>query len=315
MERFFHILLIHSVKDLFKYKSFFFLVFVLILADRGLKWLTRNQRIDFDTARLKQLGLNAAHYAFEQLPTLVANLLTDYRTFAVVAAMFFLKQLISMWPSSDMRRMHRAERERFGLVASLLSIRGRQIAWDAVAVGTIVALMLLWTTGWYLLARWGWQQTRTAAWLMIWAGSAGLCLPMVMAGSSYSSKIAVLSQGSFSAKLRLFFKLFSDHKIAAASWLFYSARLVVEVLFVVALPALVLILIDAFWLRLVLAALLATPVYSFLKMASFKFFLYIYEPFPLVRTEYRDHYHSNAWQHRNTARTIGCQPDSPQTTH
>ena len=59
----------------------------------------------------QQLGRQLAVYVFETLPGLLLDILTDYRTLLVAAALFFLKQLISMWPSSDMRRMHRLERK------------------------------------------------------------------------------------------------------------------------------------------------------------------------------------------------------------
>ncbi len=49
-------------------------------------------------------------------------------------------------------------------------------------------------------------------------------------------------------------------------------------------------MIDNFWLRIAVASLSATPVYSLLKMASFKFFLEVYKPFPLVHAEYRSYY-------------------------
>jgi len=38
------------------------------------------------------------------------------------------------------------------------------------------------------------------------------------------------------------------------------------------------------------AAVSATPVYAYLKMASFKFFLEVYSSDALVRMEYRDYY-------------------------
>jgi hypothetical protein len=57
-----------------------------------------------------------------------------------------------------------------------------------------------------------------------------------------------------------------------------------------AIPAYILMTLDNFILRILLAALLATPVYSYLKMASFKFFLVLYERFALVKQEYDSYY-------------------------
>jgi hypothetical protein len=71
---------------------------------------------------------------------------------------------------------------------------------------------------------------------------------------------------------------------------FFLARLVVESVFVGAIPAWVLLAVDNYLLRLFLAAVIAAPVYSYLKMATFKFFLVMYRPYPLVYEEYRGYY-------------------------
>ena len=63
------------------------------------------------------------------------------------------------------------------------------------------------------------------------AGVVSLILPMIMAGFSYSSKLAVISKGSFREKLALFFKFIISPRIAGWSWLFYTARLIVEAIF------------------------------------------------------------------------------------
>ena len=91
-------------------------------------------------------------------------------------------------------------------------------------------------------------------------------------------------------KLGLFFKLFTDWQILWTSWLFFSARIVVEALFVAAIPIGAIVFIDSFWIRMPIAAISATPVYAYLKMASFKFFLFTYSRSQLVRDEYQEYY-------------------------
>ena len=118
----------------------------------------------------------------------------------------------------------------------------------------------------------------------------GLSLPLVLAGFSYSSKLAVISAGSFRQKLALFFNLFHNPAVLGPSWIFFTIRIILESLFVVALPTAILLYVKSYWLRILAATFLATPVYSYLKMASFKFFLEIYRPYPLVRAEYADYY-------------------------
>ena len=107
-----------------------------------------------------------------------------------------------------------------------------------------------------------------------------------MAAFSYSSKLAVLSRGSFSDKFRLYLLLFWNGRVFAGSYLFYSLRVLVELLFVALIPSGVLLFVENPFLRFPLAALSATPVYGFLKMASFKFFLVLFEPYPLVQAEF-----------------------------
>jgi len=114
--------------------------------------------------------------------------------------------------------------------------------------------------------------------------------PLAMAGFSFSSKLAVISKGRFGEKLRLYFQLFLSRAVFVPSWIFFALRLVIELLFVIILPLIILLVIDVYWIRIPLATLIATPVYSYLKMASFKFFLEVYGAFPLVAQEYREYY-------------------------
>jgi hypothetical protein len=285
-----HILLFNSAKDLFKYKSFFLLIFVLMLLDRALTKLVKVDRSAVDTSEIKQLTLESARYVFESLPLDMWHLLTDYRTFIILAGLFLLKQLISLWPSSDMRRMHRSERGAFGLLGSLAVIRWKQVLWDAIAVGSICGLYAAWSILGYLFTLLIWQATHTTLALMILGLTVALFAPLAMAGFSFSSKLAVISHGSFGQKLGLYFKLFHSKQVLWPAWIFFTLRLVVELIFVFILPLIVLLVVDTFWIRISMATLIATPVYSYLKMISFKFFLEIYRTFPLVKQEYREYY-------------------------
>jgi hypothetical protein len=290
MNKILQILIQHSIRDLFRYKSFFFLIFVLILADRGIKKIVPVDRGELVLPSFNQWSTETAHYVFEELPALLIQLLTDYRTFLVMVALFLFKQLISLWPSSDMRRMHRKERGTFGLIASLLSIGWRQVVWDGIAVGSICLLSAIWIALWYALAMMFWVVEPLVLWLFGLGTMVALIFPIIMAGFSYSSKLAVIAQGSFAEKLALFFQLFLNLRVLGHSWLFFSFRLAVEGVFVVIIPALVLLTVDIFWVRIMVATFLATPVYSYLKMASFKFFLHVYRHYKLVYAEYGDYY-------------------------
>lgn len=290
MNHLLRVLTVHSGRDLIKYKSFFLLIFLLIAMDRAVHHWIPARKPDFDVKTLHAAGELAAAYIFIHLPGRLLDWITDSRAIAVVAALFLLKQLISLWPSSDMRRMHRLERERFGLLAALKAIRWQQVIWDALAVSTICGVLGVWSLAVFYSTRIGWQQNPHPVWLYLLMGLLSLGAPLGMAGFSYSSKLAVLSRGRFGEKLRLFFLLFTDWRVLWTSWIFFSARIILETLFVAAIPLSAMLLIDHFWLRLPIAAISATPVYAYLKMASFKFFLFTYGRFPLVRNEFFEYF-------------------------
>ncbi len=288
--RLLRLLLVDSARDLFRYKSFFLLIFVLILVDRFLKKTVRPGHAPLRLPDVHNTGLHAARTVFEELPGTLLSLVTDYRTFVALAGLFLLKQLISMWPSSDMRRMHRMERSGFGLVGSLTALKLRQVAWDAFAVGSICTAAGIWSAAAFVPCRMLWKATAAPWPLLILAALIGAFLPVAMAGFSFSSKLAVLYRGGFGDKTVLFFRLFTDLRFLIRSWLFFLVRIGIESVFVVAVPAAVLLTVDTYWLRILAAGLLATPVYSYLKMATFKFFLSIYGDTHLVREEYAAYY-------------------------
>jgi hypothetical protein len=297
MKKIIRILIIHSARDLLRYKSFFLLVFALIIADRLIKQYVKPKQAWMGSPDFTELGYGLAIFVFEEMPGLLMNALTDYRTFLVIAGLFLFKQIISIWPSSDMRRMHRKERGAFGIISSLLIIRWHQVLWDAIAVGTICGITGLWCMLSYGLSRMFWQTHQSPVWLLLLLALVFPSLPLIMAGLSFSSKLAVISRGTFMEKLGLFYKLFMDWTIFWQSWIFFLARIVIEALFVVAIPFLIIWSMDIAWLRILLAGMLATPVYSYLKMVTFKFFLEVYKGYDLVREEYAVYYNSDRRLH------------------
>jgi hypothetical protein len=293
MKQLLQILTIHSVRELLRYKSFLFLIFFLIIADRMIHRFVKTPESSFDWPSGKILGQQAADFVFEQLPGKLLEWVFTPRVLFVAAALFLLKQVISLWPSSDMRRMHRKERGPLGVMEALAALRWYQVAWDALAVGLVCGAMTLWTCMAYL-AGWGvWTQQSAIAGLGIAGGLAALAIPVGMAGFSYSSKLAVIRHGTFGHRFRLFAELFINWRLLWISWLFFSGRILAEAFFVAIIPAGAILFIDSFWLRMAVAAMSATPVYAYLKMASFKFFLEAYRPYELVRHEYDAYYTNN----------------------
>jgi hypothetical protein len=290
MNKLFRILIVHSAKDLFKYKTFFLLIFILVIVDRAIKRFVHIDRSALKLETFKELGNQLASYVFNDLPGVIFHWLSDYRTFFVLIGLFFLKQIISLWPSSDMRRMHRQERGSFGLTGSLIYLRWQQVLLDAVAVSTTCSVVGVWMLLSFGLVHFFWEMHPSSIYLFPLGVLMFVAIPVAIAGFSYSSKLAVISRGLFTEKLKLFLKLFLDRKIFWSSWVFFLFRTVIESLFVVAIPAAVIIFVGDFWIRILVASILATPVYSYLKMASFKFFLEVYFPYDIVREEYRSYY-------------------------
>ena len=184
MKKLFRILIVHSLADLFKHRSFFLLMFLLILVDRGLKLFKSNYGIELGLSALKRIDTNTAVYLFDRLPGKIFMLLKDYRLFLGLAGLFLLKEIISLWPSSDMRRMHRRERGRFGLLAALGAIRWHQLVWDAVAVSTLYIATALWCMVWFNLNRTGWHHYPSVIWVALLALTIGSIFPVILAGFS-----------------------------------------------------------------------------------------------------------------------------------
>jgi hypothetical protein len=144
MKKLLRILTVHSVKDLLRYKSFFLLIFLLLLADRIIHRFVKTPDKNFVLPHGMAFSHQTADYLFGQLPQKLVQWLFTPRIIAIAAGLFLLKQVISLWPSSDMRRMHRKERGRFGVFEALLALRWYQMAWDALAVGSGLSWLFCW---------------------------------------------------------------------------------------------------------------------------------------------------------------------------
>lgn len=290
LRRFVRILAGDSVRDLVRYKSFLLLIFLLIIVDHLLHRFVVVDKSDFHMPDIRAMGLQAAGVVFEELPALVLDWVLDVRTLGVVAGLFLAKQIISLWPSSDMRRMHRNERKGAGIIGSLLSIRAMQAVWDAAALGIVCTIGGIWIGMFFGVFYGVWKMTGSVATLVGFVAFTGVLMPLMMAGFSFSSKFAVISTGGFGEKLRRFVYIFTRPRIIFAAWIFFGARILVEAIFVAVIPAGAMMMISNYMVRIGVAALSAAPVYAFLKMASFKFFLWIYRNDDIVRNEYHLYY-------------------------
>jgi hypothetical protein len=288
----FSILTVESAKDLLKHRSFILLIFLILAADRFL-------RHNVDLSALKNsLSFSAwqdqlPQIIFVDLPRLIGEWLFSPMVLGLLAGLFLFKQVASLWPSSSLRRWHDTRKDQ-GLLSSLFSLKGSQFLWDLTALTMLICI----TFGWGVLnfswcyAWWRASGGTVPAWCFV--TMMVLVWPVILAGLSYSSKLAVLQNGSYGDKFGLYLKLFSNPRIFFGSWLFFLARIVLESLFVAIIPLSALLYLDNVLLRTLLACASITPSYSYLKMASFKFFLFIYSPYPLIQLEFKDYLASMA---------------------
>lgn len=137
MRRLIQILIVDSIRDLIRYKSFFLLVATLLIADRFLRSYVKIRPEGCELPSSRELGMAVA-WLFPEALNLVSKWLLDWQTLLVGGCLFAAKQLTSMWPNMDMRKMHRSEGEPWCILKSLQSLCWSQFAWDTCAVGMVI---------------------------------------------------------------------------------------------------------------------------------------------------------------------------------
>ena len=286
------ILVTDSARDLIQVKSLFGLLLFLLLIDRVLKFALRSSEGSQSSipALWHTISANLPDWVFGHGVDMLLERLVDPRSILIALLLFVLKELLSLWPTSAMRRLHREEGRGFGIVASLVALRWRQILWDFSAVGVTTLVVSGWILLVWLIASRLWIATGWAGWAWFFAVAAALVLSLGMAAFSFSSKLAVLSTGTRNEKMRWFLRLFYFPPLLFPAWLFFIVRATLEAAAFAALPTLLHFSIESVWLRLLLGTLVAAPVYSYLKMVSFKLFLELYRDCPFVFSEYREYF-------------------------
>jgi hypothetical protein len=91
-----NVLVVHSVKDLLRYKSFLLLVGVLIAADRAFQTYLRPQETRLRLPPLSDLGPAWAAWIFDSAPGALLDIALDGRALAALLGLFCLKELISL---------------------------------------------------------------------------------------------------------------------------------------------------------------------------------------------------------------------------
>jgi hypothetical protein len=286
------ILVADSARDLIQVKSLFGLLLFLLLIDRVLKFAlsSHDGSQDSVSTTLNTIGSNLPDWVFGHGVDMLLERLADPRSLLIALLLFGLKELLSLWPTSAMRRLHREEGQGFGIVASLVALRWRQIWWDFSAVGVTTLVVTGWMLLVWLIASRLWSATGWVGWAWFFAIAAMLVLSLGMAAFSFSSKLAVLSTGTRNEKMRWFLRLFYVPGLLFPAWLFFIVRATLEAAVLAALPTLLHLSVESVWLRLLLGTLVAAPVYSYLKMVSFKLFLELYRDCPFVFSEYREYF-------------------------
>jgi hypothetical protein len=92
MKQLINLILNQSLRDLFKYKSFFLLIFALILVDRLLKSASKSIQSLINLPQTDIWGIQIADYVFNHLLQDTLVRLTDGRTLLIIVLLFLLKQ-------------------------------------------------------------------------------------------------------------------------------------------------------------------------------------------------------------------------------
>ena len=246
------ILVVDSARDLVKVKSLFGLLVFLLLFDRALKFALSGSSVSPGslTALLKALCAKLPDWVFIRSVDLIAGRLADPRSLLAAMLLFGLKELLSLWPTSAMRCLHREQGRGFGVgvfafraemaPGALVFYRRGSDSTDCgrmAAAGVVTVVTAL-------------ERHRWNGWAWFFAAAAALVLPLGMSAFSFSSKLAVLATGAPSEKMRWFLRLFYTAPAAVSAWLFYIVRAAVETAALAALPALLHLSIGSVWLRL-----------------------------------------------------------------
>ncbi len=89
MKRLLNILVIDSIRELIRYKSFFLLVALLILLDRLLRHYSAKIQFQFDQGNLLDYQWLAI-WTYETLPREMMGMLLNWKLWAVAMGLFFL---------------------------------------------------------------------------------------------------------------------------------------------------------------------------------------------------------------------------------
>jgi len=284
----FSVLAVDSLRDLIRHRSFPLLIFLVIVADRLLRHVLNPVSVKKAILNPEWLS-QLPETVFQDLPVQLSHWLFQPQALAVLGGLFLFKQLVSLWPSNSLRGWH-SNRKGHQLLSSLFSLRFTQLSWDFAAICLLLASASSWVFAWFLPCRGWWLATGSTIPLWVFCTACASIAPLLMAGFSFSSKLAVLQNATAREKMNLYLNLFTRPRIMAGSWLFFSVRIILEALFVAIIPLGSLLLIDNIIVRTLLACISITPSYAYLKIATFKFFLFIYQDHAPVRQEFRDYF-------------------------
>lgn len=278
------------LKDLVRYKSFLLLMFIVCLADRTIKLLKSTCHLNIKLPAFWRISADSSSFILFQFPDMLLKKMSDPRLALMVVALFLLKRMIALWPASDMRRMHRKERDRTGILSAAGAIGWKSLAWYFPALLAWCGLMAAWVVLCFVICRLGWRHYPGGGWLWGLGIAIAAALPLTLAGLSFSSRLAVQSTGTFAQKIALLLKTCAAWRVAWRAWLFFLAWFVIEALFIAGTTIFILAKTDHGAIRFALAAVLATPFYAYLEMAAYKLFLVAYQNFPVVKQEYKHYY-------------------------
>lgn len=272
--------------DLLQYKSFLLLMGLICFADRVLKIIKGAHHLNIKLPPFWRVEPELSARMLFKFPGLIWKQAGSENLMLAVAGLFLVKKMIMLWPSSDLRRMHRGERGRFAILGALGAIGWKSPAWYLLALLAWCTAIAGWCATWFYLCRYGWQRYPGGGWLWTFGIAMAVSIPWMLAGFSHATKLAVNATGGPLKKLQLLFKTITAWSVAWRCWLFYGAWALLEFLFIALTTLFILSKITPGDLRMLLALVLATPFYAYLETAAFKLFLVVFQEFPEIKREY-----------------------------
>ena len=285
---FYNNILKSSIKDMFKFKSILMIVFCVVFLDKAsgtyLKPYIDQVSVSID------IDSSISSYIFNDFPVFLMEVLSDYKSQLILFFLFVLKLVVSLWPTSGLRLVHKGDNSKSYFVKSVSHLRLSQVMLNVSIDFIILFACIVWEVFSFAISYLLWKTTGSELSVLVLGLMIFMMIPFLFAGFSFSSNVVVMSNLSNLSKFRLFFKIYLDVRCLIQIWLFFLFRALVEIVFVISIPLYAILYIDDIFQKILIASISITIPYTTLKMMSFKFFLHVFENEKEIKNEFSEFY-------------------------